>query len=112
MALTPGRTGGVAFHIRCLSFALLGQHLDLGSVVEPALTGDDDPLIASDTAGDLDLFAFLETQGDLALLGYVVVDDGTVTWRRLEYDIAKTVDAMEAIAQLDAALAARLKEGI
>jgi len=43
---------------------------------------------------------------------YVVVDDGTVTWRRLEYDIEKTVNAMEAIAQLDAALAARLKEGI
>ncbi len=43
---------------------------------------------------------------------YVVVDDNTVTWRRLEYDIEKTVNAMEAIAQLDAALAARLKEGI
>jgi len=43
---------------------------------------------------------------------YVVVDDGTITWRRLEYDIEKTVNAMEAIAQIDAALAARLKEGI
>jgi len=43
---------------------------------------------------------------------YVVVDDATITWRRLEYDFEKTAAKIEAIAQLDAALAARLKEGI
>ncbi len=43
---------------------------------------------------------------------YVVVDGDTITWRRVEYDIEKTVARMEQIAQLDAALAARLKEGI
>jgi diadenosine tetraphosphatase ApaH/serine/threonine PP2A family protein phosphatase len=43
---------------------------------------------------------------------YVVVDGETVTWRRVEYDIEKTVARMEQIAQLDAALSARLKEGI
>ena len=43
---------------------------------------------------------------------YVVVDDTKITWRRLEYDFEKTAAKIEAIAQLDAALAARLKEGI
>lgn len=43
---------------------------------------------------------------------YVVVDGDQVTWRRVEYDIEKTVARMEQIAQLDAALSARLKEGI
>lgn len=43
---------------------------------------------------------------------YVVVDGNKISWRRVEYDITKTVTQMEAIAQLDAALAARLKEGI
>ena len=43
---------------------------------------------------------------------YVVVDDNKVTWRRVEYPIEKTVALMEGIAQLDAALSARLKEGI
>lgn len=43
---------------------------------------------------------------------YVVVDGDTVSWRRVEYDVAKTVARMEQISQLDAALSARLKEGI
>lgn len=43
---------------------------------------------------------------------YVIVDGDTITWRRVEYDIEKTVARMEQIAQLDAALSARLKEGI
>jgi len=43
---------------------------------------------------------------------YVVVDGDTVTWRRLEYDYEKTAAKIDSIAQLDAALAARLKEGI
>ena len=43
---------------------------------------------------------------------YVVVDDTTVTWRRLEYDFEKTAAKIEGIALLDTALAARLKEGI
>ena len=43
---------------------------------------------------------------------YVVVDDNTVTWRRLEYDFEKTASKIEGIALLDTALAARLKEGI
>ena len=43
---------------------------------------------------------------------YVVVDGDTVSWRRVEYDIDKVVARMEQIAQLDAALSARLKEGI
>jgi predicted phosphodiesterase len=43
---------------------------------------------------------------------YVVVDGDTVTWRRVEYDVDKVVARMEQIAQLDAALSARLKEGI
>ena len=43
---------------------------------------------------------------------YVVVDDNTITWRRLEYDFEKTAAKIEGIALLDSALAARLKEGI
>jgi predicted phosphodiesterase len=43
---------------------------------------------------------------------YVVVDGQKITWRRLEYDFEKTAGKIDQIAQLDAALAARLKEGI
>lgn len=43
---------------------------------------------------------------------YVVVDGDTISWRRLEYDFEKTAAKIDAIAQLDSALAARLKEGI
>ena len=43
---------------------------------------------------------------------YVVVDGATITWRRLEYEFEKTAAKIDQIAQLDAALAARLKEGI
>jgi diadenosine tetraphosphatase ApaH/serine/threonine PP2A family protein phosphatase len=43
---------------------------------------------------------------------YVVVDGETVNWRRVEYDVPTTVAKIDAIAQLDAALGARLKEGI
>jgi diadenosine tetraphosphatase ApaH/serine/threonine PP2A family protein phosphatase len=45
---------------------------------------------------------------------YVIVDGDppTITWRRLEYDFEKTAGKIDAIAQLDPALAARLKEGI
>lgn len=43
---------------------------------------------------------------------YVIVDGDKITWRRVTYDIEKTVASMEQIAQLDAALSARLKEGI
>ena len=43
---------------------------------------------------------------------YVVVDGDTISWRRVEYDVEKTVARMDSIAQLDAALSARLKEGI
>ena len=43
---------------------------------------------------------------------YVVVDGNTVKWRRVEYDIERTTKIMDSIAQLDQALAARLKEGI
>lgn len=43
---------------------------------------------------------------------YVIVDDDTIRWRRVEYDFLKTIEKIERIAQLDNALGARLKEGM
>ena len=43
---------------------------------------------------------------------YVVVDEDTLSWRRCDYEIGKTVSHMESIPQLDQALSARLKEGM
>jgi len=43
---------------------------------------------------------------------YVVVDDGVIRWRRVEYEFEKTAEKIERVPQLDNALGARLKEGI
>ena len=42
---------------------------------------------------------------------YVIVDDDTITWRRIPYDFEKTAAKIERIAELEPALAHRIKVG-
>ena len=42
---------------------------------------------------------------------YVIFDEESITFRRVEYDIEKTVELIESIAELDDFLGHRLREG-
>ncbi|GIW72749.1 MAG: phosphoesterase [Planctomycetota bacterium] len=42
---------------------------------------------------------------------YVVVEDDTVTWHRLDYDVERTVEKIRAVDRLPGYLASRLREG-